>query len=454
MSILIQALKNLVHLLQARNAAKQVGHPERQLKLIGITGTEGKTTAISALYHIMHNSGLKVSYVSTTEAKIGNKSLDTGLHVTSPEPWELPRYLKLMLDSGSEYVLLETTSQGLAQNRFGDIKFSGALITNIREDHLDYHKTWERYATAKFKLIKKLKNGALAVLNADDKRSAEWMKIKLAEIASRLEVVWVSKSLISGLELHLHKLQFTYKRQNFSIPVFGAIYNLENILQTIVFAESLLPLTHIRKALSTYTLPKGRMEVLMAEPFNVIVDFAHTPAALEFVLQSLRELIPAGKKLITVFGCAGKRDIGRRRMGHISASYADLTILTAEDPRNERVYDINTEIYSTAKRLGAEVIQRFSGHEDYALTSLGDINATLGEAWKNDQKPFIMFDEDSRNSRSDAIELALKLAGRGDVVLITGKGHEESLSFGKEEKEFAWTDQGETMQILKKLKKL
>ncbi|MFW5702827.1 MAG: Mur ligase family protein, partial [Candidatus Dojkabacteria bacterium] len=171
----LQKLKNIFHLYQARKAQKKFAQPQLQLVNLGITGTDGKTTTTGIVYHILQNSGLKSGYLSSTAAKIGKKELDTGFHVTSPDPWMVPQYLRMMLDEGVEYAVLETTSQGLDQNRFGDIRFDGAIITNIREDHLDYHGTWENYAKAKFRLVEKLKPGGVVILNAEDERSAKWL---------------------------------------------------------------------------------------------------------------------------------------------------------------------------------------------------------------------------------------------------------------------------------------
>lgn len=453
--MILRNLKNWLHLLQARSAAKKFGHPEDELQFIGITGTDGKTTTVSAVYHILSQAGLKVAAISTTEAKIGSKNIDTGFHVTSPDPWELPRYLRMMVDSGIKIAVLETTSQGLDQNRFGDIKFSAGLITNIKEDHLDYHKTWDNYAAAKFKLFRKLLPNGIAVLNADDRKSFEWLTPRLQRLAKRKKLLVINshKKLITKVKLELDQLSFTYKRQLFQVPIFGSKYNLENIVEVVLLCENLVSLSEIAKALKSFKLPKGRMEVISTSPKKIIVDFAHTPTSFEATLTALRQVLPAGKKIITVFGCAGKRDRGRRYMGKVSANLADLTILTAEDPRNEKLANINNEILATAKRLGAEIVQRFRTHDEYALTSLGEITAIIESVRKDDQKPFIMFDEDSRNSRGDAIDLAIKLARRGDCVLITGKGHETSLSFGADEKEYPWTDQKAVLDIINKASK-
>src|SRR6185369_9500808 len=146
----IQKIANIYHMFQSIKANYKYGFPFKELKIIGITGTDGKTTTTSMIYHIFKQNKLKAAYISTIKGEIGSEKIDTGLHVTTPEPWDVPKYLRMMVNKGIKYAILESTSQGLQQNRLWGIKFDAATITNIKSDHLDYHKTWENYARAKF----------------------------------------------------------------------------------------------------------------------------------------------------------------------------------------------------------------------------------------------------------------------------------------------------------------
>jgi len=218
--------------------------------------------------------------------------------------------------------------------------------------------------------------------------------------------------------------------------------------------ERYLDLENIREALLSFNSPEGRMQLMQVEPFVVIVDFAHTPEALRKALQSVEKLKRAKKnRIITVFGCAGQRDKGRRRMGEISAQYSDITILTAEDPRDEELGDINNEIFSYAEKKNGVLVERFTNHDAYGIRDLKDIKAKVALVVKNQDKPFLAFDENSIRSREDAIELALRLANSDDIVFITGKGHEKSMAFGKQLKEYAWSDQKVVNRKLKKVLK-
>ncbi len=437
----LQKAKNFYHMLQSVQANLKFGFPANGLKLIAVTGTDGKTTTTSLIYHILKQNQLKVGYISTIEARIGDKKLDTGLHVTTPDPWDVPMYLKLMHKAGIKLAVIEATSSGLQQNRLWGIHFDSATITNIKYDHLDYHGNWENYAAAKFQAIKKLVKGGLAVLNSDDNNSANWLKEQLNNSRKKDEITisWYSKNDVSALNSTLQGMTFVYKGQSFEVPLLGN-YNIENSLAAINICERYLTLKHIAAAIKSFPTPKGRMEVITRKPFTVIIDFAHTGHALEEALKAVVPLKSGSAKLITVFGCAGKRDKSRRAMGEVSARFADITVLTAEDPRDEKLRNVNNEIFEHAKPQSAIMLERFAEHNSYEKqkSATAELRAKADKSLANEEKPFFAFDEDSINSRQDAIDFAIGLAKQGDIVFITGKAHEQSLCFG--DTEFPWSD--------------
>lgn len=451
--MMLRRFKNFYHKFQALLANIYYLFPSRKLKIIGVTGTDGKTTTVAMIYHVLKVAKVKVGMISTIEVLIGNKSYDSGFHVTTPEPWQLPKYLHLMRKEGVKFVIIEATSNGLEQNRLFGIKFDSSVITNIKEDHLDYHHTWENYAEAKFRLLQQTKDHGLAVMNLDDSKAAKWLQRESRILPQTLYAKWVTKKSLQNKQLTREGIKFDYKGVNFRVPILGD-YNFENVLQVIGVCERYLDLENIREALLSFNSPEGRMQLMQVEPFVVIVDFAHTPEALRKALQSVEKLKRAKKnRIITVFGCAGQRDKGRRRMGEISAQYSDITILTAEDPRDEELGDINNEIFSYAEKKNGVLVERFTNHDAYGIRDLKDIKAKVALVVKNQDKPFLAFDENSIRSREDAIELALRLANSDDIVFITGKGHEKSMAFGKQLKEYAWSDQKVVNRKLKKVLK-
>ncbi|MBP9759122.1 UDP-N-acetylmuramyl-tripeptide synthetase [Candidatus Dojkabacteria bacterium] len=436
--MILQRLKNYYHLLQSLIANIRYGFPARNFKIIGVTGTDGKTTCTSMIYHILKENGFKVAMISTLHAKAGEKIVDTGLHVTSPEPWELPKILCEFKKEGIGYLILESTSQGLVQNRLFGVKFDSCLITNIGRDHLDYHKTWENYANAKFKLIEKTIKSGLVVVNKDHE-SYKWIFVKHTKYQKYLpELTTFSKSEAKELSKSVTGMSFVFQDQKFKIPLIGE-YNLENSLGVIKICEKYIEHESIASAISSFQAPKGRMQIMKSEPYTVIVDFAHTPSSLENALKAVNEIKLEGCKFVCVFGCAGERDKTRRKMGAVSAQQAEITLVTLEDPRTEKIKEINDEIIEYAKEQGAEIITRIASHEGYKNEKNDLINKLKSK--RLEKSLFVVFDYDEVQNRIDAIELGLAILNDNDILFVTGKGHEESLAIGNPIVEYPYTDQ-------------
>ena len=370
------------------------GFAGRKLKIIGVTGTDGKTTTSHLIYEILRNAGFKVALVSTVAAYIGDEEIDTGFHVTSPEPWLLQPLLKKIEKKGFTHLVLEVTSHGLDQNRFVGVKFYVGVITNITHEHLDYHGTFEKYKVAKLKLL----------------RMARHPIFKYAKSKMRVDN-----------------------------PALAGEYNLYNIGA----AEAVVKIFGVRysvvsEVVKNFAGVPGRMEeIKLGQPFRAIVDFAHTPNALEQVLKELRKqlFLPLDSardenKLILVFGCAGLRDHAKRpMMGKIAARLADKVIITAEDPRTESLDDIYRQITSSLPSPESST-SRFAGRR-------GGSTAVGGEVFRVDDRQL-------------AINKAVSLAKPGDIVVVTGKGHEKSMCFGKTE--YPWSDREAVGKAIRRLK--
>ena len=360
------------------------GFPARGLKVIGVTGTDGKTTTVNMIYQILRKSGKKVSMISTINAVIGGKNYDTGFHVTSPSPFMVQKFLKQAIENGDEYIVLEATSHALDQHRFAGVNFDIGVITNITHEHLDYHKTFDNYVKTKLKLIE---NAKFAVVNSN-------LKGYITQMANSRVTFGIEKGDFNQPDIKL-KLK---------IP---GDYNIGNALAAMSVAYILgIDRNTSQKALENFTGLTGRMEeVKNSRGIKIIIDFAHTPNALENVLTTLRTEATSGR-LIALIGCEGLRDIGKREMmGQIAQRLSDVVIVTAVDPRGQ-IREINRRITQGARKEGAKDGINFFVIED----------------------------------RGQAINFAInKLARRGHVVGIFGKGHEQSMNLdGK--KEILWSD--------------
>lgn len=387
-----QKIKNYYHFFRAIFTNVWYGFPSRKLKVIGVTGTDGKTTTTHLIYHILTSCDKKASMISTIFAKIGKKEYDTGFHVTTPDASLIPRYLRMAVDQEQDYFVLETTSHRLAQNQLAGTQFDIATITNITHEHLDYHKTIEEYATTKLKLIQMARVG---IVNIDDEITLKYM----TETAS-------------------HNTLKTYGLQNkadYSIDFRKVLpdladFNAYNYLAAYAVCRELgLSDTDIRSAFSTFKLPAGRIDIVYKKDFMVIVDFAHTPNGIARILETVRKQYVHGKgRLIHVFGSAGLRDHSKRfSMGKASATLADISYITEEDYRTE-----------DPKEIANEIGKGFS-KKSYFI----ELN------------------------REKAIRKAVEKARKDDVVIITGKGHEKSLCRGKIE--YPWDDIQAVKNILK-----
>lgn len=403
---MLRKLKNLYHLLKALFAVFYFRYPAKNLTVIGVTGTDGKTTTANLIYAILQEGGLPAATISSVSAKIGKEEIDTGFHVTTPNSWSLQKLLRQMADKNIRYVVLEATSHGLDQHRLLGCNFMMGVVTNITHEHLDYHKTYENYLAAKAKLFKGVK---MAVLNRDDK-SYQYLNVQMF------------KCVTYGIK---NKADFTPESFQFKTKLPGE-YNQYNCLAAIAAAKNLgVDEKIIKKALADFSGVVGRLERIDGNrDFQVLVDFAHTPNALEQALTQLRKELPLDSargenKLILVFGCAGLRDREKRpMMGRIAAKYADFVILTAEDPRTEDVNKIIDEISQGCLAGGAKEIKYttyYIPHTTYRY--------------------FVRIPD-----RQEAINFAIqKLAKKGDIVVICGKGHEKSMCYGKTE--YPWSDQ-------------
>jgi len=404
------------------------------LKVIGVTGTDGKTTTAYFIYSILKAAGKKVALISTIGAKVGDKDIDTGFHVTTPDSWELQKFIKRIADEKNEYLVLEVTSHALDQHRVFGIPFEVGVLTNITHEHLDYHRTFENYVKSKAKLFQLAK---VSILNKDDPSFERLSKVaKQFFWYSRSESVDLTPSgNLRGLSVNLGGLdESELKKHAIQIKLLGD-YNWSNALAAALTARSLnIGWEDIKAGIEAVSFIPGRMEeIVNNKGFRIFVDFAHTPNALEQVLKlSSKFNPPAGgqiSKLIVVFGCAGERDKTKRPiMGEIAGRLSDISILTAEDPRTEDLNQILGEIAQGVRKYLPEVRYHDLNHDNKIENKGG--------------KYFIKIPD-----RKKAIELALQVAKNGDCVIITGKGHERSMCFG--EMEYPWSDQEIVKNILK-----
>jgi len=389
-----------------------------KMRYISVTGTDGKTTTCTMIYHILKSSGFKPALITTVAAYIGDEEIQTGFHTTTPTSQKLFELIKKAEKVNCTHIIIEATSHGLEQGRMAGLKFDNIGYTNITSEHLDYHKTWENYCCAKSRLItENLKKDGYVTLNKDDK-SFEILS-KLTSVYSDYSIYQNAEIMATDIVEENGEIRFKLNGKDASLHMLGK-FNVSNFLcATSICLKEGISLDNCIGSIKSFKPVVGRMEILQSKPFFVIVDFAHTTNALRNALESARKLVSGNGKLIHVFGCAGQRDTTKRsQMGRVSNILSDITILTAEDPRFESLKEINDEIERGWKAGG------------------------------NKKAKIIRFDDDSKNVqvRKDALLRAFAFAKKEDVIIVTGKAHEDSLCFGQ--KEYSWNDIKELKKII------
>ena len=376
-------------------ASKWFGEPSKMLTLVGVTGTNGKTTIATLLYKLVRALGHKAGLLSTVVNYIEDEAV-AATH-TTPDAIELNGLLKRMVDAGCEYAFMEVSSHAIAQERIAGLDFDGALFTNLTRDHIDYHKTFDNYRDTKKRLFDGLKKSAFAVTNKDDKNGLVMTQNCKAEVktySTRSLADYKAQILEEGFE----GMMLNINGKEVFVPLVGR-FNVSNLLCIYGAALCLgFEELEVLRVLSTLKPVNGRFETIRSEKgWTAIVDYAHTPDAVDNVISTIREIIDGQKskvesrkpRLITVIGCGGNRDKGKRpMMAQIAKRGSEQLILTSDNPRDEEPADI-----------------------------LNDMKAGLTE---EELRSTLVIED-----REAAIQTACMLAQKGDVILVAGKGHED-----------------------------
>ncbi|HOJ99364.1 MAG TPA: UDP-N-acetylmuramoyl-L-alanyl-D-glutamate--2,6-diaminopimelate ligase [Termitinemataceae bacterium] len=424
------------------------GCPSRSLAVIGVTGTEGKSTTVFLIYQLLTLAGKKAGFISTVQYRIGEQEEWNPEHQTTPEAPVIHKYLAAMRDYGMEYAVVESSSHGLSPrtNRLGDVAFDVGVMTNVTHEHLEFHGTWEQYRYDKANLFRALDRyshekilgnqtafpdrphrpirvPSFGVVNADDPSASYFA-------AATERRVYTYSTRGSEADLSIRSLESTAQGNNYEVysraedktykiqDNLPGSFNAGNVLASLLVVSGLLglPLEDFIPLVSQLRPVRGRMTVIQqGQPFEVIIDYAHTPSSFEIVLPPIKKRIePHGGRLISVFGSGGERDREKRpRQGRIAADWSDIVILTDEDPRGED-----------------------------PLALLEEIAAGCPERIR-DRELFLIPD------RPTAIRKAFSLARPGDVVLLLGKGHENSIIYA--DRVMPYDEIGEARRALEEL---
>ena len=373
------------HWAQAVTATAKYHHPARKLRVIGVTGTNGKTTTCFMIWHMLRHAGFKTGLMTTVAYGVDKLTPELG-HMTTVDAFTLNRRIRDIANSGAEFLVLEVTSHALAEFRTLGIKFEIAVFTNLTHDHLDYHKTIEKYRAVKGKLFKK---ADFSILNADDAATKYYEKLSRKYITYGIKN---GQNRAENIKLLKTGVKYSLGDINIETKIPGE-FNVYNSLAAVLVGQKLgLNKSEIEQGINSLTAVEGRMNIIdEGQPFTVIVDYAHAPDALEKVFASLPQ---SSGRIISVHGGAGRRDPTTRPIrGRILAEHSDIVIITEDDSRDEDPDKIAEGFIEGATKAGKVMGKNLVKELD----------------------------------RKKAIHLALSLAKKGDTVLILGKGHEKSI---------------------------
>jgi len=362
-------------------------NPSEKLKLVGITGTNGKTTTVTLLFNLFRGLGYNVGLLSTVENKI-NTAVIPSTH-TTPDALALNELLAKMVEAGCQYAFMEVSSHAIVQHRITGLKFTGAAFSNITHDHLDYHKTFEEYIKAKKMFFDNLQDDAFALTNKDDRNGSVMLQnTKAKKYSYGLKSIADFKCRV--VENHLNGLLLSIDNQEVWVKLIGS-FNAYNVL--VVYSIALLlkqDKVQVLTTLSNLNSVEGRFQYIKSKNGIVaIVDYAHTPDALKNVLETIKDIRTGNEQVITLVGCGGDRDAAKRPiMAQIACEYSNKVILTSDNPRSEDPEDILNQMQAGISPVEMKKTLRIS-------------------------------------DRKEAIRTAVAFAKEGDIILIAGKGHEK-----------------------------
>jgi len=450
-----KTIKNIIY-IKVKNArfsmspisAAFYNFPSKRLLVTGVTGTEGKSTTVSYIWQLLTLLGRKAGFISTVQHCLGKEVLWNSEHQTTPEAPVIQRLLYEMLINDCEYAVIESSSHGLSPktNRLGDVHFCSAVLTNLTHEHLEFHGTWEQYRDDKANLFRALNNYKPAegssllepfgVINADDKSSRYFMKILKHKMLAYSPEGREGDVILEAIESnaagnwYIVLVPALKERMELRDKLPGA-FNAANVLAALLTVSNLLklPLRQIAPFVKKLKPVKGRMTTIeKGQLFEVVIDYAHTPSSFEAVFPPLyRRIKKTGCRIISLFGSAGERDTQKRyEQGKIAGLYSDIVVLTDEDPRGEDSISILEEIArGCVEYYHAEMKEEIKEHMPVI-----DCHIEKEKVYTRDENLFLIPD------RPAAIRKAFSLAQEGDLVILLGKGHENSIIYANHVMEY------------------
>ncbi len=408
-----------------------------EIKIIGVTGTLGKTTVAHMLWYILVQNGIKAGLISSDGVfKLDDK--DFSYRANDLDQGRLIDLIENFIEESYEVLVVEVSSKALANGVFDRIRFDSGIITNMKHHDKDLYSTWEEYAELKLSFLNLMKDDALLLVDSSNE-ILDWLEKNERNIFSNI-LLYIAGETQNKVDEN----KFVLDSKTYSLNSYSEV-NIKNAIQAIKMAQNYIQnKDHFVEELSSFQFPKGRMELIRSNQVNVIIDGAKRKEEVDSSLVEIKKRLTPDQQIIAVVGAEGSIDPDRKKVGLAAVHVADKVILAPTDPRKEDVEYINSVMIAYMEKDGGVVVERFTSQEEFRMANKESLKIRIQRVVKNGSVPIISFDENNYTARIDAIEMSLILANPGDLVYICGKGNDNSMFF--DGIEYEWSDH-EALQI-------
>ncbi len=407
------------------------------LKVIGVTGTYGKTIVANMIVHILRESGFTVSYINSQGISSDGKNHKDTANANDLKKNSFKEVLEESLSKQLDFLVVEVTSKNILKGMYTDVLFDSGVITNVVGNE-EFYETWRHYASTKFDFVKMIDNDGLVVINGEDADVVQWFSEKAHLIKPNVYCYWVTTEELENKYHSIDSLAFTTKDGHEIQVGLTGFHNHLNAYLAVRLCLKYLSMEKIKTALKTFTNVAGRMDLLQTNPNTIIIDSGDSPYVINRSLRFLNTLKNRTNRIISLVGNKGGKSRNKRRVGEIAAELADVVIFSPTDPNTNNTAEINTQLYGYAEKKGGIMVERFGATDELKMITLEGISNKIRNISLAGNKPIVAFDAHDYTGRLDAINFATSIANPGDIIYISGKGDESSIVFNNVE--YEWSD--------------
>lgn len=406
--------------------------------IIGIAGTRGKTTLLHTMHQVLAQLGMKTAFLSSNGYSDNGKDFKIDHTANTADAGFIQKFINNAQKNKARFILIEVTTAGILRGVYNGVQFNSGLITNMFYDDPEFYKNIEYYADSKLPFINSIIDEGILVTFSHSEFLDKWLNEIGPKVKNQIYSIIVTPENFRSINHTLNSLEYFYEDTNIASPLISD-FHVVNTAMIMKLLENYLDRDMVISTFQNIQGVEGRMEAVMKEPFTIVIDYAYRGEMIEDALKYLRSIKDPLAKIITVMGVNEYGIPNRLNTAEVAAKHSDLVIFAAEDPGSKRVYDLNEALMKAIpNEVGIALLERFDNSESYSNVNLFSLKSRISASQRKNVAPIVCFDADDYTSRLDAIDLAIKIANDGDIVYITGKGHEKTIYFGNTE--YNWSE--------------